>query len=68
MTEKLARLAGLSCVPLPNRVSVYRRGPYTICLNYNDQTVDAPAAAGVTFVVGSSRIEPAGVAVWQAPH
>jgi len=65
LVKKLAELSGLHHAPLPNRVSVYRRGPYTICLNYTDKSVEAPAPAGVTYVVGSSRIEPAGVAVWE---
>jgi beta-galactosidase len=65
LLEKLVPMAGLPCEPLPDRVCVYRRGPYTICLNYTDQAVAAPADSGVTFVVGSSRIDPAGVAVWQ---
>ncbi len=65
LIEKLAEQADLPHKPLPARVELVRRGPYTICLNYTDQTIDAPAKKGVHFVVGSAQIEPAGVAVWE---
>ncbi len=64
--EKVAQQAGLDTSVLAPRTHVLRRGPYKILLNYQDKPVDAPAPAGVRFVVGSRRVEPAGVAVWEA--
>jgi len=51
-------------VALPARVSVLKRGPYRVLLNYQDASVEAPAPPGATFVVGQRLVEPAGVAVW----
>jgi beta-galactosidase len=65
LVEKLAKQAKLTAAVLPRRVSVRKRGPYTICLNYTDKTIDAPAKKGSKFIVGTSKVEPAGVAVWE---
>jgi len=65
LMEKLARQTKLAGAPLPDRVWVYQRGPYTVCLNYNDKSITAPAPRGAKFVVGSAKVEPAGVAVWE---
>jgi beta-galactosidase len=65
LMEKLAGQAKLKITALVDRVCVYRRGKYTVCLNYNDKAVTAPAPKGAKFVVGSTKIEPAGVAVWE---
>jgi len=67
LMEKLVRQTKLTATSLPDRVCVYKRGPYTICLNYTDKSITAPAARGAKFVVGMSKIEPAGVAVWEEP-
>jgi beta-galactosidase len=50
---------------LPQRVQVLRRGPYRIALNYRDEVVDAPAPASAKFLIGSAKIGPADVAVWE---
>jgi beta-galactosidase len=63
----LARLAKdfeIPVTPLPPRVNLLRRGPHRILLNYQDQPVQAPAAKTARFVLGSTTVEPAGVAVW----
>jgi beta-galactosidase len=65
LVEDLAEQAGLKGAPLPPRVHVLKRGPYRVLLNYQDAVVHAPAPASARFVVGSRRVEPAGVAVWE---
>ncbi|MGD0541274.1 MAG: Beta-galactosidase C-terminal domain, partial [Tepidisphaeraceae bacterium] len=66
--ESLAKSIGserLQATMLPSRVQVLRRGPYRIALNYQDQPVDAPAPASPKFLIGSARMAPADVAVWE---
>lgn len=65
LTEKLATQAGLTIAPLPARVQLLRRGPYRVLLNYQDTIFNAPAPRGARFVVGSRRVDPAGVAIWE---
>jgi beta-galactosidase len=65
LVERLATQAKLPVNPLPPRVHIVRRGKYRILLNYQDKPVDAPAARGVKFLVGTRKVEPAGVAVWE---
>jgi beta-galactosidase len=64
--EKLAHQSKLDVTPLPPRVHLVRQGPYNVLLNYQDKPVDAPAPKGVKFIIGQRRVEPAGVAVWEA--
>ena len=66
LVEKLATQFKLSGTALPDRVHVVRRGKYNILLNYQDKPVTAPAAKEAVFVIGSRKVEPAGVAVWEA--
>ncbi len=66
--ESLAKSIGserLRSKTLPSRVQVLRRGPYRIALNYQDQPVKAPAPASAKFLIGSARMAPADVAVWE---
>ncbi len=66
--ESLAKSIGrerLRGQVLPGRVQVLRRGAYRIALNYRDEIVDAPAPASAKFLVGSRKIGPADVAVWE---
>jgi beta-galactosidase len=65
LTERLAAQSQIPIVPLPGRVHLLRRGAYQICLNYQETTFDAPAPARATFLVGSRKVPPAGVAVWE---
>ena len=67
LMEKLAAQAGLTTAPLPTRVQIIRRGSYRIALNYQDSTYNAPAPRGAKFIVGSRRMDPAGVAIWEEP-
>ncbi len=55
----------LAAQPLSSRVQVLRRGPYKIALNYNDKPVPTPAPPGAHFIIGSSQLAPADVAVWE---
>jgi beta-galactosidase len=55
----------LSWQLVPNRVQVLKRGPYRIAVNYNAQAIQAPAPGSAKFVLGSSTIGPADVAVWE---
>ncbi len=64
--EKVARTVGNDAAPLPDRVRVLKRDGFSICLNYTDQAITAPAPANATFIVGSRNLPPAGVAVWKA--
>jgi beta-galactosidase len=50
---------------LPSRVQVLKRGPYRIALNYEDKAIAAPAPAMAKFIIGSAKLGPAGVAVWE---
>ncbi|MGD0464932.1 MAG: beta-galactosidase [Tepidisphaeraceae bacterium] len=66
--ESLAKSIGperLRAQMMPSRVHVLRRGPYRIALNYQDQPVAAPAPASAKFLIGSARMAPADVAVWE---
>jgi hypothetical protein len=66
--ESLAKSIGperLRPQMVPGRVQVLRRGPYRIALNYQDQPVNAPAPASAKFLVGSAKMGPADVAVWE---
>jgi beta-galactosidase len=65
LAERLAAQAKLPVTPLPARVHLVRRGPYRILLNYTTAAVEAPAPARTRFVVGTRKVEAAGVAVWR---
>ncbi len=65
IVEKLATQAGLSMETLPSRVKLLRRGPYRILLNYQDKPVEAPAPKNTRFIIGTRKVDPAGVAVWE---
>jgi beta-galactosidase len=65
LLEKIVADARLGPAPLPNRLRLHRRGPYTIALNWRDIAVPAPAPKEAKFLVGARTIEPAGVAVWE---
>jgi beta-galactosidase len=65
LVEKIARQANIPVTVLPSRVHLIERDGLKILLNYQDAPVEAPAPVGVKFVIGSRRVEPAGVAVWQ---
>jgi beta-galactosidase len=65
LMEKLTGQAGLTTTPLPTRVQLIRKGPYRVLLNYQDTVFNAPAPRGARFVVGSRRVDPAGVAIWE---
>jgi beta-galactosidase len=66
LAERLARQAHLPITPLPPRVRLMSRGPWRICLNYQDTPFDAPVPIDAEFAVGARTVEPAGVAVWRA--
>jgi beta-galactosidase len=50
---------------LPARVQIQRRGPYRIALNYQAQPVEIPVGPGAKFLIGSAKIGPCDVAVWE---
>ena len=66
LIQKVATAAGLTPVELPERVRLFRRGDFGVCLNYrlDDYEIEAPADA--TFLVGDRVVPPAGVSVWRA--
>jgi beta-galactosidase len=64
--EKLARQSKLDVTVLPARVHLLERDGYKVLLNYQDKPVEAPAPRAAKFVIGSRRVEPAGVAIWKA--
>ena len=64
LMEKIATQAGMTITQLPQRVHLLQRGPYRILLNYSDKPVAAQAPASTRFLVGSRRVDPAGVAIW----
>jgi len=65
LAERIATQAKLPITPLPPRVQILRRGAYRILLNYTTGAVEAPAPARTRFVVGTRKVEAAGVAVWK---
>jgi beta-galactosidase len=65
LAAKLAAQSSLPVRQLPPRVQLLKRGPYRVLLNYSLQTIDAPAPARTRFLVGTRKVEPAGVAVWK---
>jgi beta-galactosidase len=66
LMEKLARQSKLDVTVLPARVHLLERDGYKVLLNYQDKPVEAPAPRAAKFVIGSRRVEPAGVAIWKA--
>lgn len=65
LIEKLANTLNLPVTVLPPRVQLMTRGRLRILLNYQDRLIDAPAPKTARFVVGTRKVEPAGVAVWE---
>ncbi len=64
--EKLCKTLGWEIEPLPDRVRLLERDGYMICMNFSDQPVEVPAPKKTKFLIGSSKLDPAGVAVWKA--
>ena len=65
LAERIVAQAKLPMTPLPARVQLVRRGAYRILLNYTTGVVEAPAPPKTRFVVGTRKVEAAGVAVWK---
>jgi beta-galactosidase len=65
LAERIATQSKLNIVPLPPRVHMLRRGPYRILLNFTADTIDVPAPPRTRFLVGTRKLEGAGVAVWR---
>jgi beta-galactosidase len=65
LVEYLLLQMKLPLTPTPHRVHILRRGAYHICLNYQDEPYEIPAGRNAQFIVGSRRLEPADVAVWE---
>ncbi|HVT87373.1 MAG TPA: beta-galactosidase [Tepidisphaeraceae bacterium] len=63
--EKVAALTRTPVMKLPNRVQVIKRGKHWIALNYQLVPFDAPATKGAKFLVGSRKVDPVGVSVWE---
>ncbi|HWP41404.1 MAG TPA: beta-galactosidase [Tepidisphaeraceae bacterium] len=65
LVEKVATAGKVPHTPLPPGVQMLRRGSYCIVLNYALSSFDAPAPRNARFLVGSRKVEPVGVAVWE---
>jgi beta-galactosidase len=65
LVEKVALSANIPVTVLPPHVQVLKRGPYRIALNYQLVSFDAPAPPRAKFLVGSRKVDPVGVAVWE---
>jgi beta-galactosidase len=65
LAERIAAQSKLPVTPLPRRVQLLRRGPFRILLNFTCDVVDAPAPPRTRFLVGTRKVEAAGVAVWR---
>jgi beta-galactosidase len=65
LAERIAAQSKIPTTPLPPRVQMLRHGAYRILLNYTTNVVEAPAPAKTRFVVGTRKVEAAGVAVWR---
>ena len=65
LAERIAAQAKLPVTLLPPRVQLLRRGAYRILLNFTTGVVDAPAPPRTRFLVGTRKVEAAGVAVWR---
>ncbi len=58
--------ANIAITPLPPTLRLRRRGDLTFAFNLAGEAVSAPAPGGASYVIGSSEIEPYGVAVWRS--
>jgi beta-galactosidase len=70
VAAKIELLAASDAAPkcaavLPGRVHILQRGPYRVALNYQDKPVDLETGRNARFLIGSSRLGPADVAVWE---
>jgi beta-galactosidase len=65
LLAKIATVAKVPVMKLPPRVQVVKRGRYWIALNYQLTPFDAPAAKNARFLVGTRRVDPVSVAVWE---
>ncbi|MBC7784212.1 MAG: beta-galactosidase [Burkholderiales bacterium] len=63
--EKLCKQIGLKLTHLPDRVRLLERDGHMICMNFSDKPVTVPAPRNTKFLIGSSKLDPAGVAVWK---
>ena len=64
--QQVAKAAQLDAAPLAETVRVSRRGALTYVFNYGDTAYTIDNARADAFVVGSSSVEPQGVAVFRA--
>jgi beta-galactosidase len=65
IVERLCRTLGHTAEPLPDGVRVLERAGLHICFNSSLATVDVPAPAGTSFLVGQKTLKPTEVAVWR---
>jgi beta-galactosidase len=65
LAEEIGIQGTMGAAALPERVHILRRGAYRIALNYQDKPVEIHVDPGAKFVVGSARLGPADVAVWE---
>ena len=64
IVSHLADRAALRCHPVPAHVRLRRRGGLTFAFNYGPEVYPLPE--GITPLLGSARLQPFDVAVWQA--
>ncbi len=64
LVEKLCKELKLPTTVLPDRVVLRTLGSLKVLLNYQDKPIDVPAGKNARFLIGSKRLEAAGVAIW----
>jgi len=65
LMERVATNLKLPITKLPPRVQVIQRGNKKIALNYQLVPLDAPAPKGAKFIVGTRKVDPVGVSIWE---
>ncbi len=66
LIARLATDSGLDCIAMPEGVRLRRTGNLVFAFNYGTVPADLPESAIKTFLLGTARLAPAGVAVGAA--
>lgn len=63
LIARLATYSGLDCIAMPEGLRLRRTGNLVFAFNYGTAPADLPESAIKTFLLGTARLGPAGVAV-----
>ncbi len=65
LIDRIATNQKIPSANLPPRVQLLQRGRFKIALNYQLTPFDAPAPRGAKLIVGTRKVDPVSVAVWE---